>query len=85
MAVIATADICDTNATHIERGDLRVLHPHFKIYGKTKAFSGPIMTLKVFEENVLVREALETKGEGRVLVIDGGGSKRVNYTHTFEF
>ncbi|XP_028101689.1 putative 4-hydroxy-4-methyl-2-oxoglutarate aldolase 3 [Camellia sinensis] len=31
---------------------------------------------KVFENNVLVRELLETRGEGRVLVIDGGGSKR---------
>ncbi|XP_019414634.1 PREDICTED: putative 4-hydroxy-4-methyl-2-oxoglutarate aldolase 3 [Lupinus angustifolius] len=76
MAGLATADICDTNATHIENGDLRVLHPDFKTYGKSKSFSGPIMTLKVFEDNVLVREALETKGEGRVLVIDGGGSKR---------
>lgn len=34
------------------------------------------MTLKVFEDNVLVRELLETKGEGRVLVVDGGGSMR---------
>lgn len=76
MACIATAEICDTNATHIASGDLRVLHPDFKIYGQSRAFSGPIVTLKVFEDNVLVREALETKGEGRVLVIDGGGSKR---------
>lgn len=34
------------------------------------------MTLKVFEDNVLVRNQLETKGEGAVLVIDGGGSMR---------
>ncbi|NCW84911.1 MAG: ribonuclease E inhibitor RraA, partial [Oxalobacteraceae bacterium] len=39
-------------------------------------FSGPARTLKVFEDNVLVRAALETPGEGSVLVIDGGGSLR---------
>ncbi|KAF1873878.1 hypothetical protein Lal_00029584 [Lupinus albus] len=76
MASIATAEICDTNATHVGNGDLRVLHPDFNIYGQSRAFSGPIVTLKVFEDNVLVREALEAEGEGRVLVIDGGGSKR---------
>ena len=76
MAALATAEICDTNATQIASGDLRVLHPVFQIYGQARAFSGPIATLKVFEDNVLVREMLETKGEGRVLVIDGGGSMR---------
>ncbi|XP_061370095.1 putative 4-hydroxy-4-methyl-2-oxoglutarate aldolase 3 isoform X1 [Gastrolobium bilobum] len=76
MAALPTAEICDTNATHITSGDLRVLHPVMEIYGQSRAFSGPIVTLKVFEDNVLVRELLETKGEGRVLVIDGGGSMR---------
>ncbi|XP_057737470.1 putative 4-hydroxy-4-methyl-2-oxoglutarate aldolase 3 isoform X1 [Arachis stenosperma] len=76
MAALATAEICDTNATHITSGDLRVLHPVFQVYGQARAFSGPIVTLKVFEDNVIVRAMLETKGEGRVLVIDGGGSMR---------
>ncbi|CAA3000543.1 4-hydroxy-4-methyl-2-oxoglutarate aldolase 2, partial [Olea europaea subsp. europaea] len=39
-------------------------------------FCGPIVTLKVFEDNVLIRNFLEEKGNGRVLVIDGGGSLR---------
>ncbi|KAL3753060.1 hypothetical protein ACJRO7_000456, partial [Eucalyptus globulus] len=40
-------------------------------------FSGPVVvTLKVFEDNILVREMLEARGEGRVLVIDGGASLR---------
>src|SRR5262249_19668719 len=43
--------------------------------GRT-AFHGPIKTLKVFEDNTLVRATLETPGEGRVLVVDGGGSTR---------
>ncbi|XVF28401.1 hypothetical protein REPUB_Repub15cG0026300 [Reevesia pubescens] len=76
MAAIATADACDSNAAPLASGDLRALDPIFKIYGQRRAFSGPIVTLKVFEDNVLVRKFLETRGEGRVLVIDGGGSTR---------
>ncbi|CDP13630.1 unnamed protein product [Coffea canephora] len=76
MASLATAEACDTNAALLASGDLRVLQPVFQIYGQCRAFSGPIVTLKVFEDNVLVRETLETRGEGRVLVIDGGGSMR---------
>jgi len=32
--------------------------------------------MRVFEDNALMRERLETPGEGRVLVVDGGGSVR---------
>ena len=53
-----------------------MLPPVFKKFGKRSHFSGPARTLKVFEDNVLVRAALETPGEGGVLVIDGGGSLR---------
>ncbi|KAL6975108.1 hypothetical protein U1Q18_023903 [Sarracenia purpurea var. burkii] len=76
MASLATADICDSNSTHLANGDVRCLQPIFQIYGQRRAFSGPIVTLKIFEDNVLVREILETRGDGRVLVIDGGGSMR---------
>ncbi|KAJ8765004.1 hypothetical protein K2173_010476 [Erythroxylum novogranatense] len=76
MAGIATAEACDANTSLIASGELRVLQPVFKTFGQSRAFSGPILTLKVFEDNVLVREVLETRGEGRVLVIDGGGSMR---------
>jgi regulator of ribonuclease activity A len=34
------------------------------------------VTLKVFEDNSMVRATLETPGAGRVLVVDGGGSMR---------
>ncbi|XP_057980722.1 putative 4-hydroxy-4-methyl-2-oxoglutarate aldolase 3 [Malania oleifera] len=73
---MATADGCDSNGALVTTGELRVLQPIFRMYGQQRAFSGPIVTLKVFEDNVLVREALESRGEGRVLVVDGGGSKR---------
>ncbi|KAL6204292.1 hypothetical protein ACLB2K_021560 [Fragaria x ananassa] len=42
----------------------------------TALFSGRVVTLKVFEDNTLVLEALSRHGEGRVLVVDGGGSMR---------
>lgn len=76
MAALPTADICDSNAASLVNGDVRILHPVFQSYGQTRAFSGPVVTVKVLEDNVLVREVLEMKGEGRVLVIDGGGSLR---------
>ncbi|AEK62132.1 Ribonuclease E inhibitor RraA [Collimonas fungivorans Ter331] len=50
--------------------------PVFISFGQRQAFSGPARTLKVHEDNVLVRSTLETAGDGQVLVIDGGGSLR---------
>lgn len=72
----ATCDICDANEDKLAAGTLSVLPPVFKSFGKRAAFAGPARTLKVFEDNVLVRAALETPGEGHVLVVDGGGSLR---------
>lgn len=66
-----TADLCDAH-----EGKIRIATPMFRSYGGRPAFSGPIATLKVFEDNSLVRTALEGPGNGRVLVIDGGGSLR---------
>ncbi|KAG5608500.1 hypothetical protein H5410_019781, partial [Solanum commersonii] len=76
MALVTTAEVCDANPQLIVSGELRALQPMFKIYGRRQVFSGPVVTLKVFEDNVLVREFLEEKGNGRVLVVDGGGSLR---------
>lgn len=65
MTSTATAELCDTNQRLVKIGEVRVLEPIFKIYGHSHIFSGPVVTLKVFEDNVLVREVLETKGEGK--------------------
>uniref|UniRef100_A0A0E0K5I8 4-hydroxy-4-methyl-2-oxoglutarate aldolase n=1 Tax=Oryza punctata TaxID=4537 RepID=A0A0E0K5I8_ORYPU len=73
---LATAEVCDANSNPIIDGELRALPPIFKIYGRRQVFAGPVATVKVFEDNVLVRELLQEKGHGRVLVIDGGGSVR---------
>ncbi|HVL77649.1 MAG TPA: ribonuclease E activity regulator RraA [Noviherbaspirillum sp.] len=72
----ATCDLCDNHEDKLGDGTLAVLPPVFQKFGKRTAFSGRAATLKVFEDNVLVRAALETPGEGRVLVVDGGGSLR---------
>lgn len=45
-------------------------------FGNPSPFHGPVYTLKTFEDNHLVRATLEGPGEGRVLVVDGGGSFR---------
>jgi regulator of ribonuclease activity A len=68
-----TADLCDA---HSEEEHFQIAEPLFKAYGANPAFCGRITTLKVFEDNVLVRRTLEEKVENRVLVIDGGGSHR---------
>jgi regulator of ribonuclease activity A len=72
----STCDICDANENRIAEGVLAVLPPLFQSFGKRAAFSGQAVTLKVFEDNVLVRSTLETPGNDRVLVVDGGGSLR---------
>jgi regulator of ribonuclease activity A len=56
--------------------DVQVADPLFRNYGGAPRFCGPIATLKLHEDNSLVRTALEEPGNGRVLVIDGGGSLR---------
>jgi regulator of ribonuclease activity A len=76
MMGFTTCDLCDANENLIGEGTLAVLPPVFRPFGKRTAFSGQAATLKVFEDNVLVRTALETPGNGRVLVVDGGGSLR---------
>lgn len=76
MKTFATADLCDANEDRLAAGTLRVLAPVFRAFGRAVAFAGPAATLKVFEDNALVRAALQEKGDGRVLVVDGGGSLR---------
>ena len=66
-----TADLCD----EFERL-VWMAEPMFRDYGGASSFCGEIATVRVFEDNVLVREVLETDGQRRVLVVDGGGSTR---------
>ncbi len=64
-------DICDE---FIE--EIAVLEPLFFNYGAKLKFSGEIITIKCFEDNSLVRDAVGSPGGGRVIVVDGGASLR---------
>ncbi len=68
---LSTADLCDELGSRA-----RVAEPLFRNVGGERSFHGPISTVRVFEDNVLVREALSEAGRGRVLVVDGAGSLR---------
>jgi regulator of ribonuclease activity A len=72
----STCDLCDAHEDKIANGSLQALPPVYRHFGKRRRFAGPARTLKVFEDNALVRSTLETPGEGKVLVVDGGGSLR---------
>jgi regulator of ribonuclease activity A len=74
--IFQTADLCDQNEARLRDGSLRVAAPLLRSYGGRRSFHGPIVTLKLFEDNSLVRATLESEGAGRVLVVDGGGSLR---------
>ncbi len=71
----STCDFCDAHKEE-NGGAFRVLPPKFLSLGGLRAFGGSVSTVKCFEDNALVKAALDTPGEGRVLVVDGGGSLR---------
>jgi regulator of ribonuclease activity A len=66
---VTTADLLD------EHPDANVCLIQFRSFGE-RAFSGAIATIRCFEDNVLVRGRLAERGDGRVLVVDGGASMR---------
>lgn len=70
MTAIITPDLCD------QFPDVRVVEPGFNNYGGNKAFGGEIVTVKCFEDNSVVKEQVGQAGHGRVMVVDGGASKR---------
>ena len=69
---LKTTDLCDAHSDKVSVADAI----GFKDFGGTKYFWGKIHTIKCFEDNSLVRKALEQNGEGKVLIVDGGGSMR---------
>ncbi|NDI35128.1 ribonuclease E activity regulator RraA [Chengkuizengella sediminis] len=66
-----TTDLCDEYAK-----ELSICQTEFRSFGKKQSFFGPIATVEILEDNVLLEEALNTIPEGSVLVVDGGGSKK---------
>ena len=68
---IDTSELCDLYADQVD-----VVEPIFSSFGGVSAFFGKVTTVKCFENNGLIAEVLEEDGEGRVLVVDGGGAVR---------
>lgn len=71
----ATCDLCDAHKNETS-GAFRVLPPVFRDFGAVRRFCGLVVTVKCFEDNTLVKAAVDSAGEGRVLVVDGGASLR---------
>jgi regulator of ribonuclease activity A len=64
-------DLCDLYPEQLQIAD-----PIFTSYGKRTHFYGEVVTVSCFEDNSRVRELVTQNGKGKVMVIDGGGSKR---------
>ncbi|WP_067243283.1 ribonuclease E activity regulator RraA [Microbacterium resistens] len=65
----STADLYDRLGEALQSLPLQL-----RSFGGRAAFSGPVRTVRCFEDNVVLKSVLETPGAGAVLVVDGGGS-----------
>ena len=70
MSIISTPDLSDAAP------QVRALELPFQNYGAIKQFGGPVVTIKCFEDNSLVKQCVDEPGAGRVIVVDGGASLR---------
>lgn len=71
----ATADLYDEHGEN-----LQICQTQFRQYGGQRSFDGSIETVRCHEDNALLKSILSTPGNGRVLVVDGGGSLRTALT-----
>lgn len=67
----STADLSDEFGEGLQYCELS-----FQQYGGRPSFSGPVSTVRCFQDVGLLRSVLATAGAGGVLVVDGGGSTR---------
>jgi len=70
MSTFSTPDLSD------EAPEARAIDLQFQNLGQVKKFGGPAVTIKCHEDNSLVKQCVDEPGEGRVIVVDGGGSTR---------
>ena len=71
MHAVNTADLYDERGEELDSVSLQ-----FQSLGGRSHFSGPVRTIRCFEDNALVKSTLALPGGGSVLVVDGGGSLR---------
>lgn len=69
MILEPTADVYDRLGDALDSSSLG-----WRSYGGRPVFGGPAATVRCFRDNAIVKERVNTPGEGRVLVVDGGGS-----------
>ena len=70
MNTISTPDLSD------EAPEAVAIELQFVNFGQIKQFGGQVVTLKCHEDNSLLKQLVGEPGEGRVIVVDGGGSLR---------
>ncbi|QKE85931.1 ribonuclease E activity regulator RraA [Arthrobacter sp. NEB 688] len=66
---VSTADLYDEHGDALQSCSVQLRH-----VGGRRQFTGPVATIRCHRDNALVKATLATPGEGRVLVVDGGGS-----------
>lgn len=66
-----TSELCDLFAESVD-----VVEPMFVNYGGRSSFGGQLVTIKCHEDKGLIETVLQQPGEGKVLLVDGGGSLR---------
>jgi regulator of ribonuclease activity A len=66
-----TSALCDIYSDQVD-----VVEPMFSNFGGSASFAGQLTTVKCFEDNGIIRSILEEDGDGRILLVDGGGSLR---------
>ena len=71
MSSFSTPDIADAFPEQVAAIELPLQN-----YGALSQFCGAAVTVKCHEDNSLVKALVGTPGEGRVIVVDGGGSRR---------
>ena len=70
MSTFSTPDLSD------EAPEAAAIELQFTSFGQRHGFHGRAVTIKCHEDNSLVKECVNEPGEGRVIVVDGGGSLR---------
>jgi regulator of ribonuclease activity A len=71
VADFRTTDLCDEHGAAVQ-----VAEPLFQSFGGRRRFAGPAATIRCLDDNSRVREAVAEPGAGRILVVDGAGSRR---------
>ena len=67
LPTFKTADICDSHS-----GQVRVLPPTLLSYGGLSECAGEVVTIRLAENNAILRELFAEQGHGRIVVVDVG-------------